>query len=81
MYDVPLVRILIDGYSLLHAWPDLAPGKPRHSQTARDELIFKLTQYRDASTTPITVFFDGQGSPGGVPKNNSTPEMEILFSK
>lgn len=78
---VPLVRILVDGYSLLHGWPDLAPGQPRHSQAAREELVYRLTQYRDAVGTPITVFFDGARAPGGVPKNNSTPEVEILFSK
>ena len=27
-----LVRILVDGYSLLHNWPELAPGQPRHSE-------------------------------------------------
>jgi hypothetical protein len=30
-----LVRIIIHGYSLLHNWPELAPGKPRHSAAAR----------------------------------------------
>jgi hypothetical protein len=34
---MPLVRILVDGYSLLHNWPELAPGKARHSAAARDE--------------------------------------------
>jgi predicted RNA-binding protein with PIN domain len=31
-----LVRILVDGYSLLHGWPELAPGAPRHSERARE---------------------------------------------
>src|SRR6266487_2544847 len=76
-----LVRILVDGYSLLHAWPELAPGKPRHSAAARDALIYQLTQYRDAVGTPVTVFFDGGGAPEGVTAMESTPEMEILYSK
>ena len=38
-----LVRILVDGYSLLHNWPELAPGKPRFSPAARGELIRMLT--------------------------------------
>jgi predicted RNA-binding protein with PIN domain len=50
-----LVRILIDGYSLLHNWPQLAPRMARHSAVARNELIHVLTQYRDAIGTPITV--------------------------
>ena len=76
-----LVRILIDGYSLLHNWPELAPGKPRHSATARAELVHVLTRYQDAVGTPITIFFDGSGAPPGVPKNESSGQMEVLFSK
>jgi len=78
---VALIRILVDGYSLLHNWPELANGWPRHSAAARDELIRRLTLYRDAIGTPITVFFDGGGAPGGTPAAASTPEMEVLYSR
>lgn len=78
---VALVRILVDGYSLLHNWPELAPGRPRHSAAAREELIHALTQYRDATGTPITIFFDGGGAPAGTPQARSTPEMEIIYSR
>ena len=65
-----LVRILVDGYSLLHNWPELVPGKPRHSATARAELVHVLTRYQDAIGTPITIFFDGSGAPPGCPSMN-----------
>ena len=81
MRAMALVRILVDGYSLLHNWPELARGKPRHSAAAREELIHILTQYRDATRTPITIFFDGGGAPAGTPKNESTRTVEVLFSK
>lgn len=76
-----LVRILVDGFSLLHSWPELASGKPRHSAAAREELIHILTLYRDAIGTPITIVFDGSGAPAGTPAAQSTPEMEILYSR
>lgn len=76
-----LARILVDGYSLLHSWPELARGKPRHSASAREELIRVLTQYRDVSGTPISIIFDGSGAPAGTPKTLSTPELEVLYSK
>src|SRR5205085_8812925 len=76
-----LVRILVDGYSLLHNWPELAPGRPRHSAAARDELIQRLTKYQDAIETPITIFFDGGGAPTGTPAPSSTPELEVLYSR
>lgn len=76
-----LVRILVDGYSLLHNWAELARGKPRHSAAAREELVHVLTQYQDAAGTPITIFFDGSGAPAGVSKQESTRSVEVLFSK
>jgi len=82
-YDavMALVRILVDGYSLLYNWPELARGRARHSAAAREELIRVLTQYQDTTGTPLTIFFDGSGAPSGVPKNESTPTVEVLFSK
>jgi predicted RNA-binding protein with PIN domain len=76
-----LVRILVDGYSLLHAWPELAPGKPRHSAAARDELVHRLTLYRDAAGTPITIIFDGANNDIRLSTVESTPELEILYSR
>jgi hypothetical protein len=77
-----LVRILVDGYSLLHSWPELAPGKARYSAAARDELIRVLTLYRDATHTPISIFFDGSSPKiAGPSQTVSTPEVEILFSR
>ena len=66
-----IVRVLVDGYSLLHHWRDLAPGRERHSFHARDALVAALTQYQDSSGTPVTVIFDGGGAPPDTPKNET----------
>jgi len=76
-----LARILVDGYSLLHNWPALAPGKPRHSAAAREELIHRLTQYHDGCGTPITIVFDGASGPASAAEAPSTPEVEILYTR
>ena len=76
-----LVRILVDGYSLLHNWPELARGKPRHSAAAREELVHVLTRYQDAAGTPITIFFDGSGAPPNIPKDEGSSHVEVLFSR
>jgi len=76
-----LIRILVDGYSLLHNWPELAPGQPRHSERARKELVHILARYHDATGTPVTVFFDGAGAPAGTPKPELTSAVEVLFSR
>lgn len=79
---MPLARILVDGYSLLHAWPELAVGKARYSSAAREELVHQLRQYGDSIGTPITVVFDGAGAaPTVAVEAPSTRTMEIIYSK
>jgi len=56
------IRILVDGYNLLHKWWELAPDYDRHTETARDALITVLSHYQDWTETPITLVFDGQRS-------------------
>ena len=75
------MRILVDGYSLLHNWQELAPGKPRYSAAARSELIRQLRRYHDASGVPITVVFDGASGLASAEEPPSTAEVEILFSQ
>ncbi|MCX7722447.1 MAG: NYN domain-containing protein [Verrucomicrobiae bacterium] len=77
---MPVARILVDGYSLLHRWQAVAPGQPPHSEAARDRLVRWLTRYHDATGVPISVFFDGSGAAPGV-SDSSTPEVEVLFSR
>jgi uncharacterized protein len=74
-----LVRILVDGYSLLHNWPGLAPGLSPFSAPAREELIRRLTLYRDAVGTPITIFFDGAGPRIGT--TSASSDLEVLYSR
>lgn len=82
---MPLIRILVDGYSLLHSWPELARGSARHSAIARDALIACLEEYQAALGTPITVFFDGQSggaAPRGPGAHKPDPRaVEVLYSK
>ena len=76
-----LVRILVDGYSLLHRWPQLAPGRARHSAAAREELVRRLTLYQDAVGTPITIFFDGRGPRPGTEGATANATVEVLYSR
>jgi len=68
------------GIGLLHSWPELAEGSPRHSETARDALVEMLTRYQDACGTPVTVFFDGRGNRKMKPRNTAGKPIEVLFS-
>ena len=68
------------GTGLLHNWPELAEGRPRHSEAARDALVEMLTHYQDACGKPVTVFFDGRGRRKTKPKNEAGQSVEVLYS-
>jgi predicted RNA-binding protein with PIN domain len=80
-FFMAFVRVLIDGYSLLHRWPELAPGRPRHLAHARDELIHVLTRYHDTTGERMTVFFDGTGTRPDVLSDEAGAAVEVLFSR
>ena len=65
--------LLVDGHSVIFAWPDLRKLHARRSATARDELVKRLTAYQDASGVRVVAVFDGKGvsaneasEPGGI---------------
>lgn len=78
---VAVARILVDGFSLLHNWAELAPGKPRHSAAAREELAQVLARYSDVCGAPVTIVFDGGGAPPGTPEPAAPANLEVLYSR
>ena len=65
--------LLVDGHSVIFAWPDLRKLHARRSATARHELVKRLTAYQDASGVRVVAVFDGKGvganeasEPGGI---------------
>ena len=76
-----IVRILVDGYSLLNSWPELAASHSPFSATARTALVHRMGRYRDAVNIPITIVFDGGAAPAGVPSEPAPVGLEIVFSK
>lgn len=60
----PLSYLLVDGHSVMHAWPELkrhlAVASKRH--LARTELLKRLRHYQDMSGCRVVVVFDGTQS-------------------
>jgi len=72
--------ILVDGYSVLHAWPQLAKPAGRSLQKRREMLLATLAQYADQSGRRVTVVFDGYAAkhkPEGV---MNPVGLEVVFS-
>jgi predicted RNA-binding protein with PIN domain len=65
--------LIVDGHSVIFAWPELRAQHDRRSGAARDELVRRLTAYQDASGIRVVAVFDGKGvkpneatEPGGI---------------
>lgn len=72
--------IVVDGYSVLHFWPQLRKLAGRSLQLQRDALLRVLRQYADASGRRITVVFDGYAAKHPTGPNEPTPGLEVIFS-
>ncbi len=51
--------VLVDGYSVLHSWPQLQQMVGRSLERRREALVNVLNQYADHSGRRVTVVFDG----------------------
>ena len=69
-----MARVLIvDGHSVIFAWPELRSLHQKAREMARDALISRLTAYQDGTQVRVVAVFDGKGSkpsdervPGGI---------------
>jgi uncharacterized protein len=74
---------LVDGYSVLHAWPRFATRKVRglSLQQRREMLVGLLRQYADHGHRRVTVVFDGYAEKRKPEGMEPTHGVEVLFSE
>jgi predicted RNA-binding protein with PIN domain len=73
--------ILVDGYSVLHFWPQLRKLAGRSLQQQRDVLVSVLRQYGDVTDRRVTVVFDGYAAKRKPEQNEPTPGVKVIFSE
>ena len=54
--------LLVDGHSVIFAWPELRALHVRRMGAAREALVRTLTGYQDHSGVRVVLVFDGQGA-------------------
>jgi predicted RNA-binding protein with PIN domain len=54
--------LIVDGHSVIFAWPELRKLHDRRSSLARDELTKRLRHFQDWTGTRVVVVFDGKGA-------------------
>jgi uncharacterized protein len=54
--------LIVDGHSIIFAWPELRKLHEKRTMLARDELVKQLTEYHDYSGVHVVAVFDGRGA-------------------
>src|SRR2546423_3281632 len=76
----PYTRYLIvDGHSVIFAWPELRKLQARRSSLARDVLIRQLRAYQDWTGVHVVVVFDGKGKKVDV--TSEPADVQIFYSR
>ena len=71
--------LLVDGHSIIFAWPELRDLHARRTSTAREALIKRLQDYQDWSGVRVVVVFDGAGAAAN---DASEPgSIQVLYSR
>jgi predicted RNA-binding protein with PIN domain len=70
--------LIVDGHSVIFAWPELRALHSRRTSLARDALVKKLRDYQDWSGVSVAVVFDGKGSV--VSMSSHPDEIQIFYS-
>ncbi len=74
--------VIIDGYSVMHAWPKLRKlAKGRSLELRREALVRVLRQYADHSGRRVTVVFDGYAAKHKPDVIHAGPGVDVLFSE
>lgn len=71
--------LIVDGHSVIFAWPDLRALHRRRSSLARDALVKRLREYQDWTGVRVAVVFDGKGT--AVSVNSDPGEIQIFYSR
>ena len=71
--------LIVDGHSVIFAWPELRALHDRRTSLARDVLTRKLRDYQDWTGVRVVAVFDGRGS--AVDAIAEPGEIQIFYSR
>lgn len=71
--------LVVDGHSVIFAWPELRKLHARRTSLARDALIKRLRDYQDWTGVRAVAVFDGKGK--RVTSEAHPAEVQIFYSR
>ncbi|HEY2568134.1 MAG TPA: NYN domain-containing protein [Candidatus Udaeobacter sp.] len=71
--------LIVDGHSIIFAWPELRKLQTRRSLLAREALIKRLREYQDWTAVRVVVVFDGKGR--RIETTSDPHEVQVFYSR
>jgi uncharacterized protein len=71
--------LIVDGHSIIFAWPELRKLHARRSSLARDALLKQLRDYQDWTGVRVVAVFDGKGKK--VDAIADPLEVQVFYSR
>jgi predicted RNA-binding protein with PIN domain len=71
--------LIVDGHSVIFAWPELRKLHARRSSLAREALVKQLRDYQDWTGVHVVVVFDGKGKK--VEATCDPAEVQVFYSR
>ncbi|CAH0347494.1 putative protein YacP [Bacillus sp. CECT 9360] len=72
--------LLVDGYNIIGAWPELRELKDRDLSAARDRLIERMAEYQAFTGFRVIIVFDAHFVQG-IERKYENYKIEIIFTK
>ncbi|AGK99924.1 NYN domain-containing protein [Desulfoscipio gibsoniae] len=73
--------IVVDGYNIVHAWPELAKLKDESLEHARDRLVEILANYAGFSGDRVVVVFDAHRVKGNLERYEEINGVQIFYTR
>ena len=71
--------LIVDGHSIIFAWPELRKLQARRASLAREALIKRLRDYQDWTAVRVVVVFDGKGRK--IEATSDPAEVQVFYSR
>ncbi|MFZ5590674.1 MAG: NYN domain-containing protein [Bacillota bacterium] len=72
--------LLVDGYNIIHAWPDLQKIKEESLEHARDKLVEQMINYAARSGEHVIVVFDAHQVKNSLAHSEVVAGVEIYYT-
>ncbi|MEO8044533.1 MAG: NYN domain-containing protein [Spartobacteria bacterium] len=71
--------LLVDGHSIIFAWPELRSLHERRTSLAREALVKQLRDFQDWTGIRVVAVFDGRGT--SVSHEAEPGEIQVFYSR